>query len=52
MTFADRSVYDAYNDYPSHLAFVRERWAPEVEAFMEHDTEALDVPRDRELRNA
>ena len=42
MTFADPAAYDGYNEHPLHVAFVRDRWAPEVAAFMEHDTVALD----------
>ena len=41
MRFADQAAYDAYNDHPLHVAFVRDRWVPEVAAFMEHDTVAL-----------
>ena len=39
--FADQAAYDAYNAHPDHVAFVRDRWAKEVEAFMEIDTVAL-----------
>ncbi len=42
MTFADQKAYDAYNLHPDHVAFVRDRWVPEVAEFMEHDTVALD----------
>jgi Stress responsive A/B Barrel Domain len=38
MTFADQAAYDGYNAHPLHVAFVRDRWIPEVAAFMEHDT--------------
>lgn len=38
MTFADQAAYDAYNNHPSHVAFVQGRWIPEVAEFMEHDT--------------
>ena len=41
MTFADQTAYDDYNDHPSHVAFVRDRWLPEVAEFMEHDSEPL-----------
>jgi quinol monooxygenase YgiN len=41
MRFADQAAYDAYNSHPLHVAFVRDRWEPEVAAFMEHDTVAL-----------
>ena len=43
MTFADQAAYDAYNDHPLHVAFVRDRWVPEVAEFMEHDTVALQA---------
>jgi hypothetical protein len=41
MRFADQAAYDAYNGHPLHVAFVRDRWEPEVAAFMEHDTAPL-----------
>ncbi len=41
MHFADQSAYQAYNDHPAHVAFVRDRWVPEVAEFMEHDTVPL-----------
>ena len=37
MEFADAEAYRAYNEHPDHVAFVRERWVPEVDAFMEID---------------
>ncbi len=37
MEFADADAYRAYDLHPDHVAFVRERWLPEVEAFMEID---------------
>jgi hypothetical protein len=37
MEFADQAAHDGYNDHPGHLAFVRNRWMPEVEAFLEID---------------
>lgn len=37
MEFADQAEYTRYNDHPDHVAFVRDRWIPEVEAFMEID---------------
>jgi len=37
MEFAGQKQYQAYNDHPDHVAFVRDRWVPEVEAFMEID---------------
>ncbi|HEY0919819.1 Dabb family protein [Devosia sp.] len=41
MEFADRAAYEGYNAHPRHLSFVRERWAHEVERFMEIDTEPV-----------
>ena len=38
---ADQAAYTRYNDHPDHVAFVRDRWVPEVEKFLEID----DVPR-------
>ena len=37
MEFADQAAYEAYNDHPVHVAYVRDRWIPEVEAFLEID---------------
>ena len=37
MEFSDQAAYDGYNGHPDHVAFVRDRWMPEVEAFMEID---------------
>jgi Stress responsive A/B Barrel Domain len=37
MEFADQAAYDGYNNHPDHVAFVRDRWIPEVEAFLETD---------------
>jgi len=37
MEFADQAAYAAYNDHPAHVAFVRDRWIPEVEQFLEID---------------
>ena len=37
MTFADQAAYDAYNAHPDHVAFVAQRWQPEVAAFQEYD---------------
>lgn len=39
--FADQAAYDHYNNHPDHVAFVRDRWIPEVAAFMEIDYVAL-----------
>lgn len=37
MEFADQATYAGYNDHPEHVAFVRDRWVPEVERFLEID---------------
>jgi hypothetical protein len=37
MEFADQAAYDGYNGHPDHVAFVEERWVPEVEDFLEID---------------
>ncbi|UJW86136.1 Dabb family protein [Devosia sp. SL43] len=37
MEFADQAAYSGYNDHPDHVAFVRDRWMPEVERFLEID---------------
>jgi hypothetical protein len=37
MEFADQAAYDAYNTHPDHVAFVRDRWVPEVAEFLEID---------------
>ena len=37
MEFADEAAFRAYNDHPVHVAYVRDRWIPEVEAFAETD---------------
>lgn len=42
MEFADEAAFAGYNDHPDHVAFVRDRWLPEVEAFMEIDYVPLD----------
>ena len=39
MEFADAGAYSGYNEHPSHTAFVRDRWIPEVESFLELDFE-------------
>ncbi len=39
MEFADQRAYDGYNDHPDHVAFVRDRWVPEVSKFLEIDYE-------------
>lgn len=37
MEFADQAAYSGYNDHSDHVAFVRDRWVPEVERFLEID---------------
>ncbi|GAA1955059.1 Dabb family protein [Microbacterium aquimaris] len=37
MVFADAEAYAAYNDHPAHVAFVAQRWMPEVAEFQEYD---------------
>lgn len=37
MEFADQAAYDAYNTHPDHVAFVADRWVPEVDDFLEID---------------
>ena len=41
MEFSDQDAYEAYNEHPDHVAFVRDRWTAEVEDFMEIDYTAL-----------
>ena len=41
MEFADQAAYDGYDRHPFHVAFVRDRWLKEVEAFLEIDYVAL-----------
>lgn len=42
MEFADQTRYDAYNVHPDHVAFVRDRWVPEVADFLEVDYAPLE----------
>jgi hypothetical protein len=37
MEFADQAAYSRYDGYPDHVAFVRDRWVPEVAKFLEID---------------
>lgn len=37
MEFSDVAAYESYNDHPYHVSFVKERWIPEVEIFLELD---------------
>ena len=41
MEFKDQAAYSAYDKHPAHLAFVRDRWVPEVAVFLEVDYEPL-----------
>ena len=41
MEFADQAAYGVYNEHPDHVAFVRDRWVPEVESFQEIDYTAV-----------
>ena len=41
MEFAGPDAYRAYNEHPDHVAFVQERWLPEVSEFLEVDYEPL-----------
>ncbi len=41
MDFASRAACDVYNDHPSHVAFVNDRWNAEVTDFMEIDLAGL-----------
>jgi hypothetical protein len=42
MEFADQAAYSGYNEHPDHVAFVRDRWIPEIAAFLEIDYVPLD----------
>ena len=37
MEFDDEDGYAAYNEHPRHVAFVEQRWVPEVSDFLEAD---------------
>jgi len=37
MEFDDQDAYDLYNQHPAHVSFVKDRWIPEVNSFMEID---------------
>lgn len=37
MVFADEATYQGYNEHPVHVAFVADRWVPEVAEFQEYD---------------
>jgi hypothetical protein len=42
MEFANARAYAGYTGHPNHTSFVRERWIPEVEEFLELDFEPYD----------
>lgn len=42
MEFADQTAYEGYNTHPDHVAFVEERWVPEVADFLEIDVTPLE----------
>ena len=37
MEFVNQDAYQFYCDHPDHVAFVQQRWLPEVAEFMEID---------------
>lgn len=37
MVFENQEAYDAYNNHPDHMKFVKERWQTEVTDFLEGD---------------
>lgn len=39
MEFDNEEGYDAYNQHPDHMRFVKEQWIPQVTAFLEIDCE-------------
>lgn len=41
MVFADAAAYAAYDAHPDHVAFVQNRWVPEVAEFQEYDFTSL-----------
>jgi Stress responsive A/B Barrel Domain len=41
MEFADQAAYSFYNDHADHVAFVKDRWIPEVTKFLEIDYVSL-----------
>ena len=42
MEFENQAAYDAYNNHPTHQAFVIQRWLKEVSAFLEVDYMGMD----------
>jgi hypothetical protein len=43
MEFADDKAYENYNNHPTHVKFVNERWIPEVVQFLEIDYVLIDT---------
>ncbi|WP_075590516.1 Dabb family protein [Labilibacter marinus] len=41
MLFSGHDNYDAYNNHPAHLAYVRDMWIPIVTEFLEIDYETM-----------
>ena len=41
MEFADQAAYEDYNQHPTHVRFVEERWKNEVAYFLEIDYAAI-----------
>jgi len=37
MEFDGQAEYESYNNHPDHVAFVRDRWIPEIDEFLEID---------------
>lgn len=42
MEFESQEGYTAYNEHPDHVAFVQDRWIPEVADFLEIDYVAYE----------
>mgnify|MGYP000888381620 CR=1 FL=1 len=42
MVFENQEAYNAYNNHPDHVKFVKERWESEVTDFLEADFVALE----------
>lgn len=42
MVFENQEAYDAYNNHPDHVKFVKERWETEVTDFLEGDFVVLE----------
>lgn len=46
MVFDSIEAYADYDAHPSHVAFVKSRWIPEVTGFIEIDYEPMDASGD------